>query len=419
MTDDVYDSDDACNRSPPPEPQIVKYGTEDPLPPFVKKHSPSPSGGGDSSSDQENPRKRRQPKPSQGDAVLLGYLDPNRPDIANAARERPLVSESQSEDEREPPIKLKQKKTEDVGVTQATSQAGLGQTAAKALSLLNSDEPQQQGYCGDPSVGVDNAQALEQGRKEQDVRPPPAVDNYIKREPISPRPEQPHNLGRTSENRAADDLLSTSPLRKFAITASEGSSHDVLPALQSPPHSASANSPENTQNLPSLQSALGAQLSEAPPKDHTGRVNGVSPHPFPPLPGSSPPLPRNVLGPDRQLPAHFPPQMPSPYSHVSPASSKDMSGLSPPGSQPYNWRPLKPDIPYMTSPYDNSAHGAQTSEGPATSYPTPTEQKVGGDPERPTFTVAPGQSNAPAPVGAYKCPHPGCTASFQTQYLLK
>ncbi|KAL1999347.1 hypothetical protein VTN02DRAFT_4650 [Thermoascus thermophilus] len=108
----------------------------------------------------------------------------------------------------------------------------------------------------------------------------------------------------------------------------------------------------------------------------------------------------------------------SPYSQGSPANSKDLPSF-PSGSQPYSWRPLKPDRPFVTSPYDASAHGAQTSKSPANSYPTPTEPRVGGDPERATFPAAAGQSNTPAPVGTYKCPHPGCTAPpFQTQYLL-
>lgn len=414
LRDEVYDSDDPCNRSPSPKPQKITYGREDTLPPFVKRASPSGGGEGDSSSDQDTspgpPRKRRHAEPSQGDRVLLGISAPNYLDVAQRAAQELLGSESPSEDEREP-VKLKQKKTEDAGVQQATSKADLGKAAAIALSLLNSDEHQQQSYCGGSPMAIDSTEAPEQGRKEKDIPSPATVD--IKKEPASPRSEQPQNFAFNSENKAADDSLSTSPLRKFVIPAPEGSPQDVLPALQSPPHSATANSPENNQNLPSIEDALGPQL-----KDHVGVINGVSPHSFSSIPGSSPPLPRNVLGPDCQRPGHLP-HMLSPYSQGSPANSKDLSSFSP-GSQPYSWRPLKPDRPFVTSPYDASAHGAQTSKSPATSYPTPTEQKVGGDPERPTFPAAAGQSNTPAPVGTYKCPHPGCTAPpFQTQYLLK
>ncbi|KAL1970492.1 hypothetical protein VTN77DRAFT_4136 [Rasamsonia byssochlamydoides] len=405
MTSDVYDSDDALNRSPRLQPQVIKYGPEEQLPPFLHKQSTSGEGGGDSPSSQGSSpggsrKKRRQPvKPqsSLGDGVLIGFLDPNRPDIARIAAEEPLVVDSSDDDnERTVPVKPNHyhQKSES---SRTTSEAALGQAAAKALSLIPDDTP----AAGGKPAPFDHGPLL------------PSIDQ-LTTENRSPRPShrQQPSLGPTTE-KASEDTLATSPLGKFAISPSDRSPQELLPALQSPPQSAAGGSPENTQSLPSLQSALG-ELTEAPRRNSSGRINGIPP--FPSISAASPPpLPRTVLGRERQLSGPCPPpptQMPSPYSHVSPMSSKDLAGLSP-ASQSSYWRPqgLKPDLAHMTSPYDASPRGPQSIKSPAAGYPTPTDLRPD---ERPALS---GPSPPSGPM--YKCMHPGCTAPpFQTQYLL-
>ncbi|KAL1846194.1 hypothetical protein Plec18167_002302 [Paecilomyces lecythidis] len=425
MQPDTYDSDDACNRSPPLEPQKINYRLEESLPPFVRKRSPSPKGGGQNDPDRGSPsgpsRKNDHKPPPQSylaEAVLISHLAPNRPDIANAFREHPLDPEwPDNEDMQDKPTK----ETRTGTITNPQPEADL---AAKALSLLPGEL--QKTYDENPPMKTDvSPPALFPNDKEKTRGVSEHNDSRIKAEPLSPRILEPkHRHSIASENKIPDDTLKTTPLGKYAIPASSRSAQELLPALQSPPQSISANSPENPQSLPSLQSALGEQLLEAPPKDHPNRINNGPPHNLPPIPASSPTLNRSVMGHERTLSGPLPPpQIPSPYSHVSPASTKDMSAMSPPSSQPPYWRTastVKPEMPYMTSPYENSPHMPQAVNSPATSYPTPTEPKTINESERSIYPSAPAQSNGPVPAGSFKCSWPGCTAPpFQTQYLLK
>lgn len=400
MTSDVYDSDDAMNRSPLLQPQVIKYGPEEELPPFLHKESASGEGGGDSPSSQGSStgrsRKKRRQQPTLGDAVLIRALDPNRPDIARIAAEDPLVVDSSDDDDddrRTAPAKPPHHKP---SASQTTSEAAdLGQAAARALSLLIDDPP----AAGGKPAPLDHG-------------PLPSIDQLTS-EPKSPRPS--HRQQPTAE-KAEEDSLATSPLGKFTIYPSNHSPQDLLPAIQSPPRPTARGSPENTQSLPSIHSAIG-EIPAAPRRDSSGRIN-----PIPPLSisGASPPLP--VLGRERQLsgppPPPAPAQMPSPFSHVSAMSSKDPTGLSPASQSSYSVRPaqgLRPDLANMTSPYDTSPRGPQSVPNPAANYPTPTDPRPGGE-ERPALASGPSPPSGPM----YKCKHPGCTAPpFQTQYLLK
>ncbi|KAF2184287.1 hypothetical protein K469DRAFT_781596 [Zopfia rhizophila CBS 207.26] len=84
-----YNSDDAVPHSPG-------------LQPVKAKATPSPSPPPSISQNAEclKPRKRgrgRRTRPSQGDEVLMNFIDPNRPDIAKAAGQSPLNSASEYE----------------------------------------------------------------------------------------------------------------------------------------------------------------------------------------------------------------------------------------------------------------------------------------------------------------------------------
>lgn len=420
MQVDTYNSDDARNRTPPLEAQKINYKVEEPLPPFVRKHPPSPTGEGQNDSDQGSPsgRSRKlahqpQPQSAMAEAVLISHLAPNRPDIANEVREQPLWSGNGAMPDKPP----KDTRTGIAANAQLIPQIDL---ATKALSLIPET------YEENLPIKTDGSPpALLADDKDKYLQPPDGNDPYIKTEPSSPRSsELRYRASIGSGLNHGEDTLKTSPLGKYAIPASSRSAQELLPALQSPPQSISANSPDNPQSLPSLQSALGEQLLEAPSKDHSGRINNCAPHHLPPISGSSPTLNRNVMGHERSLSGPLPPpQMPSPYSHVSPASSKDMTTMSPPTSQPSYWRStpnIKAEIHFMTSSYESSPHIPQTGNSPATSYPTPTEPKTMNKSERSAYPPAPTQPNGPVPAGSFKCSYPGCTAPpFQTQYLLK
>ncbi len=116
---DYFDPDeDVRDSSPGLVPTKINYKPVESPPPFIPSSSsssasasPDPDGiedhrhGLDNSirpavkkrSKRKRRKKKRRTRPSQGDAVLISYLDPNRPDIAQESTRRPLNSASQSE----------------------------------------------------------------------------------------------------------------------------------------------------------------------------------------------------------------------------------------------------------------------------------------------------------------------------------
>ena len=86
-----YD-DDTINRSPGLEP--VKVNFTPATPPASTSRRPPPESPQDSG--RRRKKKKRVP-PSQGDVVLLRYLAPNHPDIAQAAGQKTLCFSSDSE----------------------------------------------------------------------------------------------------------------------------------------------------------------------------------------------------------------------------------------------------------------------------------------------------------------------------------
>ena len=292
------------------------------------------------------------PGVAQGSALLISHIDRNRPDLADHELKHPFRRELTPED-----------------------RGDFAATAQGALELLKNE----------PLVSKDNHQPVKPDSPEvtepkngQGPPLPPIVT--AKREPIS--------------------------LEQFRIPPSEASTQDLLPALHQAP--VFPKSPENQLSLPPIQSALG-ELPNVPPKD--SRVNGVPSYALHPVTG---PPPRTDLAREHQFPGH-PQAPPSPYSHWSPASSKDVSNVPSPVSQPSYKRPShKSNIYYVTSPYEVPP---QTTKSPATSYPTPSDPPTVGPCERGPMDISTPLNGV---TGSFKCDHPGCTAPpFQTQYLLK
>jgi hypothetical protein len=218
--------------------------------------------------------------------------------------------------------------------------------------------------------------------------------------PISELVFPPPPYHRRGSEQVIHDGLATSGVAKYTISPSNMPAQELLPALHSPPHSA-AGSPENTQSLPPVQSLLrdistvsvasthySAASAPSPAGVHSRRVSASLPPP-PPLPPQS--------------------QMPTPYSHASPMSMKELTGASPAAQSPYSWRPpgFKSEGSTVSTVYETPSQGPLTGKSPANSYPTPTEPRP------------PGEEN-PEAGNLYKCQFPDCNAApFQTQYLLK
>lgn len=341
-------------------------------------------------------------------------MDPNRLDIAALVAEQPLVSEGTEDTAFKPPRRESSFET-----------IKIQHIAQEVQNLVDGRAaPGDDSSFGQERAGRTN----QQDKFPRDFFPQPPVDTHSKRASTPSKHLHALRLDTTDYRCKASVPVSSPPEpsagTQYDLAPPEG---PVLPALHSSPRSASVKSPD-TQTLPSLQAALGDQLSVMPPPmDRSARVSG------PPsyrhrssIPGASPPLARLDVIRERQMSGPNPPSaVPlSPFSHVSPSSVSEATNASTPASQISAWRPtLKSDLQYITSSYEASPLSSQSTQSPATGYPTPSEQITAGSPERLPpllFAHTTSQANASAPSTTYTCTYPGCTAApFQTQYLLR
>ncbi|KAF5856337.1 hypothetical protein ETB97_007521 [Aspergillus alliaceus] len=393
-----YDPDED-RRSPGLEMTRPDYKPhKDPTPPFLLKELKESESNFKYSTGEGTPDCSRkshsnpfQPEETVANSVLISVLEPNRPDIAYYERTDPLRPEHFHDIPCEDPLeKIKPEKlkpespvVEPAKPAEPQSETDPSEIAHGALQLLElpkpSDEPLES-----PVVPVK----------------PPVLspdEHVVTTELPSPKPSQPPLAAASLPDKKP--FGPPSPLRQFEIHPTQ----DILPPF---------HSPDNTTTLPPIQTALrGIPHVKEPPI----RVTGSSPYSLPPVTASSPPGFRCDLAVwENQRPGQFVPP-PSPYSHLSPASTKDLSAVSSPASQNSYWRSHKSDIPYITATYD-MPH--PTAKSPATSYPTPTDQTPVGTCDRTPYHPH-SQPNGVVPTAAYKCRHPGCNAPpFQTQYLL-
>jgi hypothetical protein len=381
MISDVYDSDDALNRSPRLQQSIVKYGPDESIPPFLqeKQQRASANGKRDSSSsptssEGRSPKHRRlhrKPKRSLADVVLLGTLAPDRQDLARQIGEGSPPVDSESEDDSRTHVAHISSKSNETQVV-----------AAKTALDLMTEEPKR------------NNTSLPSFQELVSQDPILADPIFAARQTSPPRSLKP--LGRPRQ-----DSLATSNVGKYTIPPPN---HLDFPALQAPTPSA-AGSPDNSQSLPSIGQALASLDSSS------ASAPFAAPTPTPQLSRGPSTLSTISTGPTPES-SFAPSQMPTPYSHASPMSLKDLSATSPLSQPQYAMQPpsLTPDTSNMTAYSEASLRGAPIGRSPPHSYPTPTELRAGE--EHPDGLIS-GPS-------MYKCPYPGCNAgAFQTQYLLK
>ncbi|OKL59629.1 hypothetical protein UA08_05072 [Talaromyces atroroseus] len=378
MLSDVYDSDDALNRSPGLKPSVIKYGPDESIPPFLQEKQQRALGDGKqqsstspTSSESRSPkyrRRRRKPQSSLGDAVLIGFLDPNRPDIARQAGQETLGPDSdESEDDKRNRATL----TSSLPVVTRASDF-----AKNALELI-------------PDVQARNNTSL------------PSIKELVPQEAIFSTKPPPLQTSLEPLRRPRQDSLADSSVGKYTISSSN--KYEILPALQAPTPSA-VGSPDNTQSLPSIRSAVFAELESNPST------------PFHML---TPQLTRGTstqselsISRVSTAPASDSFQIPTPFSHPSPMSLKEMATTSPVSQSQYMMQPpsLTPDTSNMTSYSESSLRQTSIGQSPANNYPTPTEPRLVMDERSDTLVSG---------TNLFKCPYPGCTAAaFQTQYLL-
>jgi hypothetical protein len=430
---DYYDPDeDARPSSPGLVPTQINYKPVETPPPYIPSSasscvSVSPESPYNSShpgceqtaraTSARKAKKRRRKKgrtrPSQGDAVLISYLDPNRPDIAREVARQALNSASQSEvgDEEE-----EEEMSHDDGVDDGQSKQdhsnGLQAKELESKALAALGDP----ASANPSVHANLA--LHKAMSERtnghclnnhESTTPTSLNHFPNlkaplRSLYPPLPLKIQPSSSESNPEGDDDSIATSPaLAKFAISAAEANPASTLPAMQkSPPRSTSSHSPEGTQSLPSIHTAL-SQIADQPIVE---TPSGVSPFPT----SQSPTMSRS------QFAAGTPGPSPSVYSQPSPASSKDMMSMSSPGyaSHPAYWRGTPKEGSFSTTS-PTSVPGLT----PVTPYTTTKDMASPDNSAAPQLLNGPLAVNGPFTSSAFKCTHLGCTAlPFQTQYLL-
>ncbi|KAF7628228.1 hypothetical protein AFLA_003590 [Aspergillus flavus NRRL3357] len=287
-----YDPDED-RRSPGLEATKPDYKPhKDPTPPFLIKETKEPEG---------------EFKYSPGEGTP-DCSHPNRPDIANYERSDPLRPEHfrdiLCDDLLERPIvkpekpKLESPVVEPAKPREPQSETDASEAAKRALALLELPKPIDEPL-EPPEIPVKSHIPSPERRPgvKTDILspkisqpPPPALPSISEKKPFSP------------------------PLSQYTISVHP--SPDVLPPF---------HSPDNTTTLPPIQTALRGLAHVNEP---AVRVNGSSPYSLPPVTASSPPGLRSDPVWEHQRPSPFvpPPQIPpSPYSHLSPASTKDLN----------------------------------------------------------------------------------------------
>ena len=342
-------------------------------------------------------RSGRGPRPSLGDVVLLNQLAPNQPEVADWAGKNPLNPTSPTSTA---------PSTESVRgdmVTETTEDETLNaQTVAKTALKL--------GVRG--SIGPSIPHIMDH-KLPRDSKPP---DPSTSMKRLSPRPPRllPRPIKTEPGDHLDEDTSAISPnLAKYTITPSEPIA-STLPALQtSPGRPNSIQSPANTQNLPSLKTALGDQL---PDSNMTGGIVSA----FPPIIRDSPTMTRATTA--YMAPVSGP--SPGTFSQASPASSKDLPTISPPASQashPSYWRTGPKSEASMGSVISDSTTPSTVSHSSPGSAFTPghPENRAAAETDASNLINGPMPPNGPFTSSAFKCTFPGCTAQpFQTQYLL-
>ena len=437
---EFYDSDDALNDTERLVAVKPNYNPEESPPPFITESTSSHSSPPDTAASEKGGslgkpgdlrrtgkkrgKRKGRTRPSPGDAVLISYLDPNRPDIAQEVGQTALNSASQSEAE-DGESGEEDGEVEDMFIVgdpkKVAKNLTLATTASQALEAVVNDVDMKDAAADVPrdavsrldisaTNGIGHGRDTGYAAKETFIDLEKSVSSPLNLKP-PPRtyrslPPTPIHIGSANPSEEKDDdehSLATSPnLAKFTITPAEANPESTLPAMQkSPPRSASAHPPDSSQNLPSLKTTL-SQISDCAMKHG---VNGVGQF------SQSPTSARQQLHPHALSP--------SAYSHPSPA-------MSPPGlpSHPNYWRTAPKEGSYSTpsSSIDAPTPTSIPGQSPANSYPTPGIQDhrscMDGS-STPQLISGPLSANGPFSSSAFQCTHPGCNAPpFQTQYLL-
>ena len=366
LAEDVYDPDDVGLRDTPPLRAMKVNLTPSPSPPPA---APLPQGSPDSSPSSPGRKgpSRQKNRPSQGDAVLVSFMDGGkRPEIARQAGAQPLASDNEEEED-------SMKGTE---VNMDAEKEGVDELTALAQNALRAHEGQTAQTSSQPpaaaptnKINTPDSSAHADGEPMEDVKPtmPSITATY---------------MGEPRDHTSPDAVV------KSEIKTSAG---ELAPILTQSPQSNLSNGHANTPiTLPSISAQLGdiSHLTEAVTADS----------PFSQSPPGRPGPPRFSAIPGQGSPPKSPhdsfrPQLPSP-------------GRGPPYF--YNANSIR-----RPSQTDGGQYSGAEYSTPSTNTETPsTDQST---PMMPIDRMSIDGITNPQ-IGGFQCTYPGCTAQpFQTQ----
>ncbi|XTI94857.1 hypothetical protein V2W45_1255340 [Cenococcum geophilum] len=457
-----YESDDAYPHSPGLKAVRVKATPSPSPPPFIPQQItiPSPENVSPHSLKKRKKPNRRKTRPSQGDTVLINFMDPNRPDIARLVGERALNSDSGSEADDE---EMEERESEPA--SDSTLQTGPNLASLDLVGIAQEALQSTENASVPADTRIPQPVPREPGEKSQnDSRP------HIKGDQDNAASKNPSagaltngvlsNTNRVGSNqsggnsskleatspkltgdRAAPlvngyphkDSLATSPnLRELTIPPSKGSPRQTLPALQnpsSPSWDGPNGSPNQGQKLPGFRQL--SELAEAASNEQNeARANGYHPNrqSFSST-GQSPTLVSRHFptSTQRSPPGAFPP-----LSATSPISTHSDISQDPFRQGTFQFlNNRRPSQASENASYPSGLPSASTGDSyPSSDSFSPASQvapieghcmSIDGAVNRklPPPTGPHIQHVPPHGVGGFKCEHPGCSATpFQTQYLL-
>jgi hypothetical protein len=365
---EVYDPDDVGLRDSPPLRAMKVNLTPSPSPPPA---APLPQVSPDSSpgSPGRKGSNRQKNRPSQGDAVLVSFMDGGkRPEIARKAGAEPLASDGEEEEDS---VKGTEVNVPKDGVDELTAlaanammRANEGQ-AAQSASQSAQEEP-----INKTNTPESNSHTTD-GDPMEDVKPtiPSITATYI---------------GEPREQASPDTIVKTE------IKTSEG---ELPPILPQSPQSNLSNGHANTPiTLPSISDQLGDI-------NHLTEAAATADSPFAQSPPGRPGPPRFSAMPGQGSPPKSPhdsfrPQLPSPGR----------------GAPPYFYNSNSIRRPSQT---EGGQYSSAEYSTPSTNTETPsTDQST---PSVPIDRMSIDGITNPQ-IGGFQCTYPGCTAQpFQTQ----
>ena len=453
-----YDSDDAYPRSPGLKPVKPKATPSPSPPPFIPQRCAVPTSPPVNHRDTRRLKQqaRQKTRPSQGDTVLLGFMAPDRPDIAQLAGQQALNSESASEESDE-----EMEAEEPVKPAVQPQQAGAEQlkdTARQALAVAPPKDPTSNHRDSVVEAQLDShprsivtptntlsstlANGIPVNGNGLDSKSPISVAAKVEASSPNLTSEPPGSLANGYSRDHKDPLTVSPKLRELAIPQRKGSPSQKLPALQnpnSPSRDGPAGSPNQERRLPSFRHL--SELAEtAINEQNESRSNGFPHRQSISSTGQSPPLGTRQYSISSQLsPATGLPPLSSatsPLSANSEFSTQDPflrsgqhsalfgSSTRRPSQASENGPPYMGGLPPSSAVTDGYQSSDTLSPG---SNPTPIDRRhrmsLDGALTNRTLPLPTGthiQHIPPHGSGGFKCDHPGCTAApFQTQYLLK